>query len=102
MKKLFISLLFLSLLNSEVFSQTNIFEKIEFGISGGLAVPVAQFNAISIAPSLEPVPSNSSPRRFQGFLKNEGGQAELGYSLGFHLTYHLTSSVFLSLNYLKI
>lgn len=101
MNKVFISILFLSLLNLEVFSQTKVVEKIEFGFSGGLAVPVGQFNAISVAPSLEPVPSGSSPRRFQGFLKNEGGQAEPGYSLGFHLTYHLTSSVFLSLNYLK-
>jgi hypothetical protein len=102
MKKVFISILFLSLLNLEVFSQTKVLEIIEFGFSGGLAVPVGQFHAISVAPSLEPVPSGFGPERFQGFLKNEGGQAELGYSLGFHLTYHLTSSVFLSLNYLKI
>ncbi|GHB39022.1 hypothetical protein [Mongoliitalea lutea] len=102
MKKIFLTIILIFIISVVSFSQTKIFEKIELGFSGGLAVPVAQFNAISIAPSLEPVPSGSSPRRFQGFLKNEGGQAELGYSLGFHLTYHLTSSVFLSLNYLKI
>ncbi|UJP65848.1 TonB-dependent receptor [Mongoliitalea daihaiensis] len=101
MKKIFLTIILIFIISVVSFSQTKIFEKIELGFSGGLAVPVAQFNAISIAPSLEPVPSGSSPRRFQGFLKNEGGQAELGYSLGFHLTYHLTSSVFLSLNYLK-
>ncbi|WP_332913640.1 outer membrane beta-barrel protein [Algoriphagus boritolerans] len=66
-----------------------------------MAVPVGHFKEISIAPSLEPVPPGSIPERFQGFLKNEGGQAELGYSLGLNLTYHLTPSVFISLNYLK-
>lgn len=101
MNKVYLLLGFYCLISTTCFSQTKIFEKIELGFSGGLAVPVGQFNAISVAPSIEPVPTGSSPRRFQGFLKNEGGQAELGYSLGFHLTYHLTSSVFLSLNYLK-
>ncbi|MDP2043032.1 MAG: outer membrane beta-barrel protein [Algoriphagus sp.] len=101
MNKVFILILSLSLLNSEAFSQTKIFEKIELGFSGGLAVPVGHFKEISIAPSLEPVPPGSIPERFQGFLKNEGGQAELGYSLGLNLTYHLTPSVFISLNYLK-
>lgn len=91
----------LSILSAEAFSQQKFFEKIEFGFSGGLAVPVGHFKEISITPSLEPVPPGSSPERFQGFLKNEGGQAELGYSLGLNLTYHLTSSVFISLNYLK-
>jgi hypothetical protein len=101
MKKIFLTIILIFTISVVSFGQTKIFEKIELGFSGGLAVPVGQFHAISVAPSLEPVPSGSSPRRFQGFLKNEGGQAELGYSLGFHLTYHLTSSVFLSLNYLK-
>lgn len=101
MKKIFITIILIFTNSVVSFGQTKIFQKIELGFSGGLAVPVGQFNAISVAPSLEPVPTGSSPRRFQGFLKNEGGQAELGYSLGFHLTYHLTSSVFLSLNYLK-
>ena len=91
----------LSILSAEAFSQQKFFEKIEFGFSGGLAVPVGHFKEISITPSLEPVPPGSSPERFQGFLKNEGGQAELGYSLGLNLTYHLTSSVFISLNYLN-
>lgn len=91
----------LSILSAEAFSQQKFFEKIEFGFSGGLAVPVGHFKGTSIAPSLEPVPPGASPERFQGFLKNEGGQAQVGYSMGLNLNYHLTPSVFISLNYLK-
>lgn len=101
MKKLFFSIIIFFINHNTSFGQEKFFEKIEFGISGGLALPVGHFKEISIVPSLEPVPPGSSPERFQGFLKNEGGQAQLGYSLGLNLTYHLTSSVFLSLNYLK-
>lgn len=101
MNKAFLSLLFLSFLTLEVFSQQKIMEKIELGFSGGLAVPIGHFKAISVAPSLEPVPPGSKPRRFQGFLKNEGGQAELGHSLGLNLNYHATPSLFVSFNYLQ-
>jgi hypothetical protein len=101
MKKILATIIIVFTIQVVSFGQERFFEKIELGFSGGLAVPVGHFKAISVAPSLEPVPPGSSPRRFQGFLKNEGGQAELGYSLGLNLTYHLTSSVFLSLNYLK-
>lgn len=101
MKKLFFSIIIVFINHVGSFGQEKFFEKIELGFSGGLAVPVGHFKEISIAPSLEPVPPGSIPERFQGFLKNEGGQAELGYSLGLNLTYHLTPSVFISLNYLK-
>ncbi|GMQ26273.1 hypothetical protein Aoki45_29550 [Algoriphagus sp. oki45] len=101
MKKLFFSILLVFINHIGSFGQEKFFEKIEFGFSGGWAVPVGHFKEISVAPSLEPVPPDSSPERFQGFLKNEGGQAQLGYSLGLNLTYHLTSSVFISLNYLN-
>ena len=101
MKKLFFSIIIFFINHVGSFGQEKFFEKIEFGFSGGLAVPVGHFKGTSMAQSLEPVPPGSSPERFQGFLKNEGGQAQLGYSLGLNLTYHLTSSVFLSLNYLK-
>ncbi|GMQ28180.1 outer membrane beta-barrel protein [Algoriphagus confluentis] len=101
MKKLFFSILLVFINHIGSFGQEKFFEKIEFGFSSGLAVPVGHFKEISVAPSLEPVPPGSNPERFQGFLKNEGGQAQLGYSLGLNLTYHLTSSVFISLNYLN-
>jgi hypothetical protein len=101
MKKLFFSIIIVFIIPIFSFGQEKFFEKIELGFSGGLALPVGHFKEISIVPSLEPVPPASSPERFQGFLKNEGGQAEPGYSLGLNLTYHFTSSVFLSLNYLK-
>lgn len=101
MKKLFFSIIIVFINHVDSFGQEKFFEKIEVGFSGGLAVPVGHFKGTSIAPSLEPVPPGSSPERFQGFLKNEGGQAQLGYSLGLNLTYPLTSSVFISLNYLN-
>ncbi|SDC86597.1 Outer membrane protein beta-barrel domain-containing protein [Algoriphagus faecimaris] len=102
MKKLVFSIIFVFINHVGSFGQEKFLEKIEFGFSGGLAVPVGHFKEISITPSLEPVSPGSSAERFQGFLKNEGGQAELGYSLGLNLSYHLTSSVFISLNYLNI
>lgn len=83
------------------FAKQKLLEKIELGLSGGLAVPVGNFSAVSITPSLEPTPPGLNPIRFQGFLKNEGGQAEIGFSLGMNLTFHATSSVFVSLNYLQ-
>ncbi|SEF92176.1 hypothetical protein [Algoriphagus boritolerans] len=101
MNKFFLSLIFLLILNKEVFSQEKLLEKLELGLSGGLAVPVGNFSAVSIAPSLEPTPPGSNPIRFQGFLKNEGGQAEIGYSLGMNLTFHATPSLFVSFNYLQ-
>lgn len=101
MNKFFLCLISLLILKNEVFSQQKFLEKIELGFSGGLAIPVGDFAAISVAPSLEPVPPGSNPIRFQGFLKNEGGQAEVGYSLGLNLTYHATPSLFVSFNYLQ-
>lgn len=101
MNKFFLSLILLLILNKEVFSQEKLLEKIELGLSGGLAVPVGNFSAVSIAPSLEPTPPGSNPIRFQGFLKNEGGQAEIGYSLGMNLTFHATPTLFVSFNYLQ-
>ncbi len=83
------------------FAQQKLLEKLELGLTGGLAVPVGNFSAVSIAPSLEPTPPGSNPIRFQGFLKNEGGQTEVGYSLGLNLTYHATPSLFVSFNYLQ-
>jgi hypothetical protein len=97
-----ILILFLSLFYiADCVSQQKFVEKIELGLSGGFAVPVGNFSAVSIAPSLEPTPPGSNPIRFQGFLKNEGGQAEIGYSLGLNLTYHATPSLYVSFNYLR-
>jgi len=80
------------------FSQTKFLERFEFGISGGLALPVGVFSDVHVESSLEQLDQSS---RIRGFVKESGGQANTGTSINLDLKYYISHKVFMSLSYIR-
>lgn len=97
--KIFRILITLFLIQSFAFGQQKFLKKVEMGIHIGPSIPVGEFSKKLVESSLEENYPGSSPRRFRGFVKDHGGQAKPGLSVGINLTYNFHSSFFASLNY---
>lgn len=82
------------------FSQQKFLNKLELGIHLGASIPIGSFSKSVVEPSLD---QNFNPenqyREFRGFVKKEGGQAQLGSNLGVTLSYAISPSFYFSLNY---
>ncbi|WP_087938358.1 hypothetical protein [Algoriphagus faecimaris] len=82
------------------FSQQKFLNKLELGIELGASIPMGSFSKSVVEPSLD---QNFNPenqyREFRGFVKQEGGQAQLGSNLGVTLAYAISPSFYFSLNY---
>jgi len=82
------------------FSQQKLLKKLELKIELGANIPIGSFSKSLVEPSLD---QNFNPenqyREFRGFVKKEGGQAQLGSNLGVTLAYAISPSIYFSLNY---
>lgn len=81
-------------------SQQKFLEKVEIGIHIGPSIPVGVFSKSAVEPSLDlDFNPENQYREFRGFVKKEGGQAQLGSSIGASLKYNLFPSFYTSINY---
>lgn len=82
------------------FSQQKFLNKLELEVEIGASIPMGLFSKSVVEPSLD---QNFNPenqyREFRGFVKQEGGQAQLGSNLGVTLAYAISPSFYFSLNY---
>jgi hypothetical protein len=97
---IFIFSLFFSI---DCIGQHKFFEKIELGIQVGPGIPMGTFSKASVEPSLD---QNFNPenqyREFRGFVKQKGGQARVGTSLGLKIVYTVSPSIYFSINYSRL
>ena len=88
------------LMTTACFSQQKLLKKLELKIELGANIPIGSFSKSLVEPSLD---QNFNPenqyREFRGFVKKEGGQAQLGSNLGVTLAYAISPSIYFSLNY---
>jgi len=80
------------------YSQSSFLERFEFGVSGGLALPIGVFSDVHVASSLEQL---DQYRWIRGFVKESGGQAIKGTSINLDLKYYISPKVFISLSYIR-
>jgi len=82
------------------FSQQKLLNRLQMEIEVGTSIPIGSFSKSLVEPSLD---QNFNPenqyREFRGFVKKEGGQAQLGSNLGVTLAYAISPSIYFSLNY---
>jgi hypothetical protein len=88
------------LIITNCFSQQKFLNKLELEIQVGTSIPIGSFSKSFVEPSLD---QNFNPenqyREFRGFVKKEGGQAQLGSSLGLTIAYTISPSFYFSMNY---
>ena len=82
------------------FSQQKLPNRLQMEIEVGTSIPIGSFSKSLVEPSLdENFNSENQYREFRGFVKKEGGQAQLGSNLGVTLAYAISPSIYFSLNY---
>ena len=88
------------LITTTCFSQQKHLNKLELEIEVGTSIPIGSFSKSFVEPSLD---QNFNPenqyREFRGFVKKEGGQAQLGSSLGITLAYTISPPLYFSINF---
>jgi hypothetical protein len=100
MNKISLLLVLYCLITTTCFSQQELLKKLQLEIEVGTSIPIGSFSNSSVEPSLnQDFNSENQYREFRGFVKKEGGQAQLGSNLGITLSYTISPSFYFSLNY---